>query len=361
MEERVVGGVAGAALLEDCEGLREGEPFCDAEAELMGVLHLFEGEEVLPLGVVLDAGDAVGEGVIDGCGEGATALFERWRRDFAEDEGVGGGLAQDACRGAGGVTIDPGSGWVGGVSGDACGEESGGVGDCHVLVDATEDCGVASGDGVQIGAGGKLLAGPEGVVPTAAFEPCSGLCRGGVGADAILHLGEGFGADQVDREVQQSGVAHVGVGIVDAGHGEVAAQVDDFGLGTFQLQQIDVGAYGCDLALGDGDCGYFCWCFRGIVGAKVGSGEDVAMDVDGFGGIILGVEEQAAEEEKRADGKGFHGVSVSSAVIFCGDLNGVQEDEEDAAEGGLAAGGVVPLLEGVDSAAGSSGAYGDGG
>ena len=44
-----------------------------------------------------------------------------------------------------------------------------------------------------------------------------------------------------------------------------------------------------------------------------------------------------------------------------GELKGVQEGEEDAAEGGFAVGGVVPLLEGVDASADASGTDGDGG
>ena len=72
--------MAGAALLEDREGLVEVQPLGDAEGEFVGVLEFFQGEEVVPIGVVLDAGDAVGEGVVDGDGEGLAALFEgRWR------------------------------------------------------------------------------------------------------------------------------------------------------------------------------------------------------------------------------------------------------------------------------------------
>jgi len=40
---------------------------------------------------------------------------------------------------------------------------------------------------------------------------------------------------------------------------------------------------------------------------------------------------------------------------------GVEQGEENAAEGGLAAGGVVPLLQGVDAAACTARAEGDGG
>ena len=43
-----------------------------------------------------------------------------------------------------------------------------------------------------------------------------------------------------------------------------------------------------------------------------------------------------------------------------GGLYGVEEGQEDAAEGGFAAGGVVPLLKGVDASAEASAADGDG-
>ncbi len=53
-------------------------------------------------------------------------------------------------------------------------------------------------------------------------------------------------------------------------------------------------------------------------------------------------------------------------MVCCGSLfqdwlGGVEEGEEDAAEGGFAAGGVVPLGEGVDAAAGAAGSEGEGG
>ena len=60
VEEQVVGWVARAALLEDGEGFVEREPLGEAEVEFVRVLELFKGEEVLPFGVVLDAGNAVG-------------------------------------------------------------------------------------------------------------------------------------------------------------------------------------------------------------------------------------------------------------------------------------------------------------
>ncbi len=42
-------------------------------------------------------------------------------------------------------------------------------------------------------------------------------------------------------------------------------------------------------------------------------------------------------------------------------MGGVQEGQEDSAEGGFSAGGVVPFLEGVDASSGASCSYGEGG
>ncbi len=117
-----------------------------------------------------------------------------WRWNFAEDEGDGGGFAEDA----GGLPEASRSifaaGRVWGGGGDVGGGEGGGVGDGHVAVDAAEDGGMAGGDGVEVGAGGKFVVGPEGVVPASALDPCAGFGGGDVGADAVLHLGEGVDA-----------------------------------------------------------------------------------------------------------------------------------------------------------------------
>ena len=48
------------------------------------MFELFEGEEVFPVGVVLHAGDAVGDDVGDCDCEGLAALFEGWRRNFCD-------------------------------------------------------------------------------------------------------------------------------------------------------------------------------------------------------------------------------------------------------------------------------------
>src|SRR5271156_1824165 len=57
----------------------------------------------------------------------------------------------------------------------------------------------------------------------------------------------------------------------------------------------------------------------------------------------------------------LHVVLGGRCVGVGGSLDRVEEGEESAAEGGFAAGGIVPLLEGVDAAALASGSDGDGG
>ena len=168
MEQEVIGGMAGSALLEDRDRLVELEPFGDAEGEFAGVFEFFHGEEVVPVGVVLHAGDAVGDDLCDGDHEGLAALLEGRRRNFADDQGVGTGLAEDAGRIAGVVAVDFGSGGVGGGRGDASGGESGGVGHGHVAVYANEEGGMSCGDLVEIGPGGQFVVSPEGVVPSSA-------------------------------------------------------------------------------------------------------------------------------------------------------------------------------------------------
>ncbi len=59
-----------------------------------------------------------------------------------------------------------------------------------------------------------------------------GLARGGVGADAGEHVGEGGGVVEVDGELLLAGGGDVGVGVVEAGHGEGAVEVDDLGVGA---------------------------------------------------------------------------------------------------------------------------------
>jgi len=268
------------------------------------VLELFEREKIFPVGVVLNAGDAVGEGVGDGDGHGLTALLQRRRRNFCDDEGIDGGFAEDAGGVAGGVAVDFGTGRVGGGGGDVGGDEGGGVGYGHVAVDAAEDGWVACGYLVQVFTGGEFSVGPEGVVPSSALNPCAGLGGCDVGADALLHLGEGADADEVDGEFLAAGFADVGVGVVEAGHREGSVQIDDCGFGAFELQDLGVGACGYDFSVGDGEGGDLGGGCGGVAGPEVGAGEDVAVEEDGVGGLGLDGYRGGKQD---GDGEGFHG------------------------------------------------------
>jgi len=310
VEERIIRGMAGSTLLEYLEWLVEGEPFGEAEVELVGVFQLFEGQEVFPFGVVLDAGDAVGEGVVDGEVEGFCSYFGAGGWDFAEDEAGCCGFAEDSGGVAGGVAIDLGAGGVGGVSGDVGGGEGDGVGECHVAVYPAEDAGVAGCDLVDVLAGGEFGSGPEGVVPAAAFEPDAGPGFGGVGADALLHLGEGFDSVEVDGELLLSSGGHVGVGVVEAGHREGAVEVDDAGLWGFQLEDLGVSSGGENFSVGDGEGLNFCGGGGWVVGTEMGSGEDISVEIDGVRRGILCLSE-GGEEQDCGESEGFHEWSVS--------------------------------------------------
>ncbi len=236
MEAEVVAGVAGAALLEDLDGPVEVHPLGYADGEFVGVLEFLEGEEVVPVGVVLHGGDSVGDDVGDRYGEGLATLLEGWRRNFAADEALAAASRRmpvglpEASRS---ILAPAGSGVAAVMLAAARAAEL-----------ATDMCpstrrrraGWPAVTCVEVGAGGEFVVGPEGVVPSSTFDPCAGFGGGDVGADALLHLGEGVDADEVDGELLAAGFADVGVGVVEAGHREGAVQVDDLGLGAFEFE-----------------------------------------------------------------------------------------------------------------------------
>ena len=172
VEEGIVEGGRRWRSLRLSTGVSKASHSADAEMEFVVVFEVFEDEEVVPVGEVLDGGDAVGEGVGDGDFEGLAALFARGRRDDFVDEGEGGRFADDAGGFAVGVAVDFAAGGIGGCGGDAGGGEGGGVGDGDVAVGAVEDGGMAGGDGVDVLACGEGFGGPVGVVPAAAVKPC---------------------------------------------------------------------------------------------------------------------------------------------------------------------------------------------
>jgi len=246
VEERVVGGVRGAALFEGGEGQVEVEPLGDAEVEAVVALHGFEGEPVVPVAEILHAGDAVRERVDDGDVEGFAAHLGVDGRNLRHDERDGGLLADDAGGRAGGVQVDLAARGGFGRRRDSGGDQRGGVGDDDVAIGAVEDCGMAAGDGVDVGAGGQRFRRPFGVVPAGADDPLSGFGGGDVGLDAGEHVGEGDGSVQVDGEFLLAGGGDVGVGVVEAGHDEGSVEVGDLSVRAAQLEQVGIRTDGDD-------------------------------------------------------------------------------------------------------------------
>src|SRR5262249_32923586 len=114
-----------------------------------------------------------------------------------------------------------------------------------------ENSRMIAGDGVNIAAHRRLLLGPERVVPAAALDPFAR--RGGLYSrgDALLHLIERFGSDKVYVQLFKSAGTKMHMSIVETRHNEVAAQIDDLGLGAFKLLDLFIGTDGQDLAAGN--------------------------------------------------------------------------------------------------------------
>ena len=236
------------------DGKVEVDPLVDAERQFVFVLEAFEDEPVVPGGEVLDGGDAVGERVLDGELESPAACVVAGWRDVFFDERAGGRFADDAGGLALRIAVDVTAEGIGCGGVDARGFECGGVGDGDVAVDAIEKGGVGAGDGVEVLTRGQSFRRPLGVVPTAAEDPCVRVVEGfSVGGDAGLHFGERGDAVEVGGEALQAGVGDVGVGVVEAGHGEGAVEVDLVCLGGGAPEDFGVGAGEDDAVAGDAE------------------------------------------------------------------------------------------------------------
>ncbi len=82
-----------ALLLLNVQGIGKAEPLGDTHRERAFLFHLFEDQEVVPVGKVLHAGDPVGVRVFERQFEAVAALFGRGRGYV--DQTLR-GLAQDA-------------------------------------------------------------------------------------------------------------------------------------------------------------------------------------------------------------------------------------------------------------------------
>ncbi len=213
---------------------------------------------------------------------------------------------------------------------------------------------MAGGDGVDCLPGGERFVGPEGLVPAAAEDPGAGVGGGGESLDALEHIGEGACTGEIDGEhLLLAGGEEVDMGVVEAGHDEGAVEVDDRRVRGFCGEDLAVGACGGDDAVADGKGGNVGGGGGGVGCLEVCAGEDPAAGVDGVGACGAGRGGETDGNGRGAEGDGQeddraeeHERSVSGAVgagALVKEVRGVEDGEEQAAEGDLAAGGVVPL------------------
>src|SRR5665213_2371054 len=113
MKHRIVEWMMGLVLLEERDGVVEGEPLGDADVKLMVAFHGFEGEEVVPVGIVLYGRDAVRDGVVEGDRQRLAADGgARWR-DVGFDQSTCRSFADDAREFSVRIVIEFAAGWVG--------------------------------------------------------------------------------------------------------------------------------------------------------------------------------------------------------------------------------------------------------
>ena len=99
------------------------------------------------------------------------------------------------------------------------------------------------------------------------------------GAMRLLHLLQGRRAAQIHAMRLETGLFKVHVGVVEAGHDEVTAEIDDLRVRALQLANVVVGADGNDAAIAHRD---------GLRASRHCLGIDIAVDEDDVGGLAGG-------------------------------------------------------------------------
>ena len=166
---------------------------------------------------------------------------------------------------------------------------------------------MAGGDWSRSVRVGRFAVGPEGVIPAAALNPFAGFGGRDVDADALLHLGEGVGADEIDGEFWRPAWPMWVWASLKPGIAKAPFRSMTLVFGGLQFEQVCVGARGEDFSVGDRYCGDFCRGGGWVVGAEVGAGEDVAVNEDGVRRCGLRRSERRDEQEC-GESEGFHEV-----------------------------------------------------
>ena len=147
---------------------------------------------------------------------------------FEDARGVTAGIADDrAAVGRGGVAGDPGE-----LDGQAVGER-------HVSVEALHEHGMIRRGLVDLRAGRQRLARPRLVIPVAAADPASLRQARDVVAQSAGQVRLVLRRTQVDPDNLLGAADQVHVGVVEAGHDQLAAGIDDARPGA--CQALDVG------------------------------------------------------------------------------------------------------------------------
>ena len=94
---------------------------------------------------------------------------------------------------------------------------------------------------VQILPRRKLLSGPECVIPAAAHHPLPCLEIAEAVPNALLELGKGARAVEFHLKLRLARASEMDVSIIEAGHGELAAQINDSRPGPDPWLQISAG------------------------------------------------------------------------------------------------------------------------
>src|SRR5215208_1347994 len=112
---------------------------------------------------------------------------------------------------------------------------------------------MSGGDGVEVLTRGENFVGPLGLIPAATKYPFAGLRGLRLLGDARFHFFKRLGSGEFDLQLSDAAGCKVQVGIVESGHNELAAEVDDLGVLAGEFLHVSVGADGGNVAFADGE------------------------------------------------------------------------------------------------------------
>src|SRR5579862_2074154 len=140
---------------------------------------------------------------------------------------------------------------------------------------------MAGGDFINVPAAGQRFDGPEIFVPAATENPVAGSGRLHLGADALAKFVERFHAGEIDVHAVEAAIFQMCVGVVEAGHNEMAAEIDDLSIGPAKLEHFGVLADGLNAVPAHG---HGFGALDGLEGRHDGhTGIDVSVREDDIG------------------------------------------------------------------------------